>query len=93
MTDHTTDAGSTHDPDDQRVFLADVAAQLGRALTDDESRLAASLIDDKSAAVVARELAGAPIADPRRSGPNTRTPRPNDAGPSAVDRSMARRTA
>ena len=50
-------------------FIAEIAALLGRPLDDREVALATSLQDDKTAALVARELAGAPIADPKKIRP------------------------
>ncbi len=63
------DQGGAHDEDERRAFVAQVEAGLGRSLTADEARLATTLMPDKTAAVVARELAGAPITDPKKIRP------------------------
>ena len=51
------------------AFVAEVEHELGRPLSADEARLASQLKNDKSSAVVAREIAGAPIADPKKIRP------------------------
>ena len=56
------------DDTDQSFVLA-VEQILGRGLQPDEARLAASLRHDKTAALVARELAGSIIADPKKIRP------------------------
>ncbi len=50
-------------------FIAEITALLGRPLDDREIALATSLQDDKTAALVARELEGAVIADPKKIRP------------------------
>ena len=61
-------AHDTPSPSSSR-FLADVESHLGRRLTDGERTLALSLIGDKTAALVAREIAGAPITDAKKIRP------------------------
>jgi hypothetical protein len=50
-------------------FLADVETRLGRRLTTEERVLASSLQADKTPELIARELAGAPVTDPRKIRP------------------------
>ena len=50
-------------------FIAEIEALLGRSLDASETALATSLQNDKSAAMVARELEGAVIADPKKIRP------------------------
>lgn len=50
-------------------FIAEIEALLGRPLDTHELALAASLQDDKTAALVAREIEGAVIADPKKIRP------------------------
>lgn len=50
-------------------FIAEIEALLGRPLDEREVALATSLQDDKTAALIARELEGAPIADPKKIRP------------------------
>ncbi len=55
-------------PTDQK-FVAEIEALLGRPLDAGETALALGLQNDKTAALVARELEGAPIADPKKIRP------------------------
>ncbi len=56
--------------DDERgPFVHDIEAELGRRLTADETRLAIGLMHDKTPAVIAREIAGAPVTDPKKIRP------------------------
>lgn len=57
-----TDDGGT-------AFFADVEARLGRRLTPDERSLASSLQADKTPALIALELEGAPVTDPGKIRP------------------------
>ncbi len=53
----------------EQSFLTDIERLLGRPLAADEARLAASLRHDKSAEMVARELEGSVVADPKKIRP------------------------
>ncbi len=55
--------------DDRRQLVRDVEAELGRRLNDDETRLATRLMHEKSPALIAREIAGAPITDAKKIRP------------------------
>lgn len=55
-------------PTDQK-FIDEIESLLGRPLDASEIALATSLQDDKTAALVARELEGAVIADPKKIRP------------------------
>jgi hypothetical protein len=73
---------------DQRRFVTDVERHLGRSLTDPERKLALSLVADKTAAMVAREIAGAPITDPKKIRPehkDTADEAPPAAGATGLD--------
>ena len=59
----------TDDTPSEQSFQSDIERLLGRPLDADEARLAASLRHDKSAAIVARELEGSVIADPKKIRP------------------------
>ena len=54
---------------DDRAFVQDVESRLGRRLSSDEAALAVRLRPEKTAALVARELAGAVVADPKKIRP------------------------
>lgn len=54
---------------EDRAFLSEVAAALGRTLRDDEASLALKLRPEKSAAIIARELDAAPVTDPKKIRP------------------------
>ena len=60
---------SNDTPPSDRGFIAAIEALLGRPLDEHETALATSLQDDKSAEVVARELQGARITDPKKIRP------------------------
>ena len=53
----------------ERDFLTAIERLLGRGLDERETQLANSLRHDKSAELVARELEGAVIADPKKIRP------------------------
>ena len=59
-----------HDPrSTEQKFIDDITALLGRPLDAHEIALATSLQNDKTAALVARELEGAVVADPKKIRP------------------------
>lgn len=59
------------DDDDltEENFISRIEGLIGRRLDADETRLALGLRADKSSAMIARELQGAVIADPKKIRP------------------------
>ena len=59
----------TEKPTEEQVFLQQVERLLGRRLDPRETDLATSLQNDKTPALIARELEGAVVADPKKIRP------------------------
>ncbi len=55
--------------DQADAFIRRIEELIGRALTSDEVRLAHDLAGDKTPEIIARELQGAPIIDPKKIRP------------------------
>lgn len=57
------------DASNQQAFIDHIASLIGRELSPDEVELAVALEPEKTAEVIARELEGAVIADPKKIRP------------------------